>query len=89
MNREPAHVAPAASSASSAPASMGSAVAGRPASAVASGNEPAATEQQIVSIRKLVQVLGKPEPEASLSYNQARALITQLSAEYQQRRRAS
>jgi hypothetical protein len=68
---------------------MASAVAGRPTSAATNGNEAPATEQQIVSIRKLAQVLGKPEPEPGLSYNQARALITQLSAEYQQRRRAS
>ena len=78
-----------APAAAATPATMASAVAGRPTSAATSGNEPPATEQQIVSIRKLAQVLGKPEPAPSLSYNQARALITQLSAEYQQRRRAS
>ncbi|HUY78067.1 MAG TPA: Rad52/Rad22 family DNA repair protein [Ktedonobacterales bacterium] len=52
-------------------------------------NEPFATEQQLVSIRKLCAALGKPEPEAGLSYAQARQIITQLSGEYQRARRAS
>lgn len=56
----------------------------RPAS-----DEPAATEQQVVSIRKLCEALHKPEPEGALSYAQARQLITQLSGEYQRMRRAS
>ncbi len=51
--------------------------------------EPAATEQQMVSIRKLCEALRRPEPEAALSYAQARQLITQLSGEYQRMRRAS
>ncbi|MGH2515517.1 MAG: hypothetical protein ACRDHP_07660 [Ktedonobacterales bacterium] len=51
--------------------------------------EPEATEKQLASIRKLCEVLGKPEPSASLSYSQARELITQLSGEYQRMRRAS
>jgi hypothetical protein len=59
-----------------------------PAAASADG-APAATEQQLTSIRKLCEVLGKPEPSAGLSYRQARELITQLSAEYQRHRRAS
>lgn len=48
-----------------------------------------ATERQIASIHKLCEALGKPEPEAGLTYNQARELITQLSGEYQKMRRAS
>jgi hypothetical protein len=51
--------------------------------------EPAASEQQMVSIRKLCEALHRPEPEGALSYAQARQLITQLSAEYQRMRRAS
>ena len=53
------------------------------------GDEPAATEQQMVSIRKLCEALRRPEPEGALSYAQARQLITQLSGEYQRMRRAS
>ncbi len=52
-------------------------------------DEPAATEQQLVSIRKLCEALRRPEPEGDLSYAQARQLITQLSGEYQRLRRAS
>jgi hypothetical protein len=53
-----------------------------------------ATEQQLSSIRKLCQHLGKPEPEHpdTLSYKDAKALITQLSHEYndqKQQRKAS
>jgi hypothetical protein len=51
--------------------------------------EAPASEQQLVSIRKLCAALGKPEPDSDLTYNQARGLITQLSGEYQQKRRAS
>jgi Rad52/22 family double-strand break repair protein len=64
----------------------------REAQAFASGGgdgETAATEKQMASIRKLCEVLGKPEPAAPLSYGQARELITQLSGEYQRHRRAS
>jgi hypothetical protein len=45
-----------------------------------------ATDQQLASIRKLCQHLGKPEPEHSdtMSYQDAKALITQLSHEYSQ-----
>lgn len=53
------------------------------------GEEPEATEKQVASIRKLCEALGKPEPDGSLSYGQARELITQLSGEYQRLRRAS
>ncbi len=52
-------------------------------------DEPAASEQQMVSIRKLCEALRRPEPEGALSYAQARQIITQFSAEYQRMRRAS
>jgi hypothetical protein len=62
----------------------------KPLPSTASGaQEQPATEQQMISIRKLCAALGKPEPEAGLSYPQARTLITQLSGEYQRARRAS
>ncbi len=53
-----------------------------------------ATDQQLTSIRKLCQHLGKPEPEHpdTLSYLDAKGLITQLSHEYneqKQHRKAS
>ena len=53
-----------------------------------------ATDQQLASIRKLCQHLGKPEPEHSdtMNYQDAKALITQLSHEYneqKQHRKAS
>lgn len=53
-----------------------------------------ATDQQLASIRKLCQHLGKPEPEQpdTMSYQDAKALITQLSHEYneqKQQRKAS
>ena len=63
-------------------------VAEAPTSATASA-EPPATEQQMVSIRKLSEALHRPEPEGALTYTQARQLITQLSADYQRMRRAS
>jgi len=48
----------------------------------------------LISIRKLCQHLGRPEPEnpEAMSYLQAKELITQLSHEYneqKQRRKAS
>ena len=48
----------------------------------------AATEQQISSIRKLCEHLGKPEPEhiESMSFASAKELIGQLSQEYRQSR---
>ncbi|HLZ25247.1 MAG TPA: Rad52/Rad22 family DNA repair protein [Ktedonobacterales bacterium] len=52
-------------------------------------SEPEATEKQLASIRKLCEVLGKPEPATTMSYSQARELITQLSGEFQRMRRAS
>ena len=50
-----------------------------------------ATEQQLASLRKLCQHLGKPEPEDSegLSYLNAKELIAQLSHEYNERRQAT
>jgi hypothetical protein len=53
-----------------------------------------ATDQQLSSIRKLCQHLGKTEPEhpETMSYQDAKALITQLSHEYneqKQHRKAS
>ena len=53
-----------------------------------------ATDQQLTSIRKLCQHLGKPEPEhpETMSYQDAKTLITQLSHEYneqKQHRKAS
>jgi hypothetical protein len=53
-----------------------------------------ATEQQLASLRKLCQHLGRPEPEnpETMSYLNAKELITQLSHEYneqKQRRKAS
>ena len=55
------------------------------------GPDAAATEQQLTSIRKLCQSLGKPEPEnqETMSYASARELIQQLSIEYRQSRKAS
>lgn len=52
-------------------------------------DEPVASEQQLVSIRKLCVALGKPEPDSLLTYAEARQLISQLSTEYQRSRRAS
>ena len=55
------------------------------------GPDAAATEQQLTSIRKLCQSLGRPEPEnqETMSYASARELIQQLSIEYRQSRKAS
>ena len=51
--------------------------------------EQPATEQQLVSIRKLSVALGKPEPDSTLTFAQARQAIAQLSGEYQRARKAS
>ena len=51
--------------------------------------EPPATDQQLVSIRKLFEALHRPQAETPTTYAEARQLITQLSAEYQRMRRAS
>ncbi|HKS69622.1 MAG TPA: hypothetical protein VJQ45_04345 [Ktedonobacterales bacterium] len=63
----------------------------RPVAAAAeAGGETLATEKQVASIRKLCEALGKPDPDAAtLTYNRARELLTQLSGEYQRSRRAS
>ena len=55
------------------------------------GPDATATEQQLTSIRKLCQSLGRPEPEnqEALTYATARELIQQLSLEYRQSRKAS
>lgn len=49
-----------------------------------------ATEQQLASLRKLYQHLGKPEPESgdTLTYQSARELIMQLSHEYNEQRQS-
>jgi hypothetical protein len=60
-----------------------------PAQRSAPSAEPLATEQQLRSISKLCEALGKPEPEPGLTLAQARELISQLSGEYQRMRRAS
>jgi hypothetical protein len=64
---------------------------GAPAGTTGTGGEreQPATEQQLVSIRKLSVALGKPEPESTLTFAQARQAIAQLSGEYQRARKAS
>ncbi|HEY1388929.1 MAG TPA: hypothetical protein VGF38_10325 [Ktedonobacterales bacterium] len=82
-----ARVSPAA--AQTAPAAAPSNAPVAKTSAAKGTDEPAASEQQVVSIRKLCVALGKPEPDSSLTYAEARQLISQLSTEYQRSRRAS
>jgi hypothetical protein len=82
-----ARVSPVA--AQTAPATAPSAAPAAKTSAAKGTDEPAASEQQLVSIRKLCSALGKPEPDPSLTYAEARQLISQLSTEYQRSRRAS
>ena len=65
------------------------ATASAPAQRNAPTAEPMATEQQLRSISKLCEALGKPEPAPGLTLAQARELISQLSGEYQRMRRAS
>ncbi len=85
-----------------APAANGQDYSNKPASApnVSNGQQAQAasnlptqiTEQQLASIRKLSEHLGKTEPEdaATLSYLGAKKLIQQLTAEYrEQRQKAS
>lgn len=50
---------------------------------------PPATEQQLASLRKLRQYLGKPEPEnaENMSYLDAKTTIVALSAEYNESRK--
>jgi hypothetical protein len=47
-----------------------------------------ATEQQLASLRKLCQHLGKPMPEEQLSYQSAKELILSLSKEYNESRQS-
>ncbi|MBE3560991.1 MAG: hypothetical protein IMW89_17475 [Ktedonobacteraceae bacterium] len=56
------------------------------ANGASSGSETAVTEQQLASIRKLCQHLGKAEPEnvTTISALAARRLIQQLTAEYRE-----
>ena len=56
--------------------------------AAEAANDATATEQQLSSIRKLCEHLGKPEPEhaESMSFASAKELIGQLSQEYRQSR---
>ena len=58
------------------------------ASSETGGEEATATEQQLSSIRKLCERLGRPEPENpdTLSFNGARELIGQLTQEYRSRK---
>lgn len=53
--------------------------------------EPAATEQQVSSIRKLSKMLSKAEPKEleSMSNLEAKKVIQQLTAEYRQMKKAS
>ena len=61
-----------------------------PATPEIAANAPV-TEQQLMSIRKLCEHLGKAEPERveSLSFASAKEIITQLSQEYRQSRSRS
>jgi hypothetical protein len=74
------------------------AAAGRPNVAARNGNNSdavqtpeIATEQQVSSIRKLCERLGKAEPEnvTSISFLNAKTLIQQLTAEYKEQRQSS
>ncbi len=58
------------------------------ASSETGGEEATATEQQLSSIRKLCERLGRPEPENpdTLSFNGAKELIGQLTQEYRSRK---
>jgi len=53
-----------------------------------SASDATVTEQQLASIRKLCEHLGKTEPEnaETMSYSSAKELIAQLSLEYRQSR---
>ncbi len=53
--------------------------------------QPPITEQQLHSIRKLCEYLGKAEPEgiATMSNLDAKKVIQQLTAEYRQMKKAS
>jgi hypothetical protein len=64
-------------------------VAGHATASTGGEREQPATEQQLVSIRKLSVALGKPVPDGTLTFAQARQVIAQLSGEYQRARKAS
>ena len=57
------------------------------ASSASTQSTPMATEQQLASIRKFRQEVGKPVPEGEekLTYQEAKALITTLSNEYKEK----
>lgn len=63
----------------------GNAASGTQAADEKSASTPA-TEQQLASMRKLCQHLGKPMPEEPLTYQQAKEQIVQLSREYNESR---
>ncbi len=86
--REPAAVSQAPRRPVAAPATASQPATGSAPVAHDAG-QPPASEQQVASIRKLCVALGKAEPEAGLTYEQAKQLIVQLSAEYQRARKAS
>jgi hypothetical protein len=73
--------------------SSGNGSSGRTASSTSADIDASAlaTEQQIASIRKLCDHLGKAEPEKleATTYANAKELIAQLSQEYRQSRKAS
>ena len=56
-----------------------------------SASQASATDQQLASLRKLLQHLGRPEPENmdSMTHQEARELILQLSREYNEQRQSS
>jgi len=60
-------------------------------SSVETPDNDSVTEQQMASIRKLSEYLGKAEPEslASMSNLEAKKVIQQLTAEYRQSKKAS
>ncbi len=72
------------------PAVSASAEANTRQAASQNAEQTPATEQQLSSLRKLCQHLGKPEPEQPemLTYLAAKELITKLSHEYNERRAA-
>ncbi len=61
----------------------------RPRAASAPTDTQMATEKQLASIGKLCDALGKPRPDAEMTYARARELLSQLSGEFQRARRAS
>ena len=75
---------------------IGTVATARPGVVASNGTRPvdseksAATEQQLSSIRKLSEHLGKPAPEeGSLSFLGAKKLIQQLTAEYREMKQNS